>query len=358
MPRLAMPPAGRVRRRRVGQGGFALLELSLALLIGTLLAVWGSTELMRRADDAAARAAGVWLLEIRHAAGRLLERHFDSLAAGTPPADADGRPLYADPLAPSLAEMRGQGLLPAGFPDAAPGGLQAAIRLHRTPQCPGDGCRIDALVHATAPLRDGRGEPDMMRLAVLNEATAGLGGHATAGPAGRLRGPAFDFPNPIAPGAPALPAGTPVLWAGLDADTAGRYVRRFDTRDPQLEAPLSAAGPVSAGGRLRTAEYLELAGTADAGQPCGATPGLVSRDRRGGGLLLCQNGTWQGQDGGFGGAYAYNHRHGCFHYNGYSTANPRTGSCSCPAGYSPVIVSAGGIWSAIEGWTTGYVCVR
>jgi hypothetical protein len=41
-----------------------------------------------------------------------------------------------------------------------------------------------------------------------------------------------------------------------------------------------------------------------------------------------------------------------------STANPRTGACSCPAGYSAVIVSAGGKWTDTEGWTTGYVCVR
>jgi len=352
-----MAAGGHVHARPRRQGGFALLELSLALLLATLLAVWGAGALMRRADDAAAHGAGVWLLEIRHAAGRMLERHFDSLAAGTAPVDDAGRPLYAAPLAPTLAELRGQGLLPAGFPDTAAGGMRARILLRRAAGCPGDTCRVDALVHAAEPVRDAAGAPDMMRLAVLVEAAGGYGGFATSGQGGRLRGAAFDFPNPYVPGTPSLPAGTPVLWAGLDAGTATRYVRRHDTRDPELEAPLSAAGEVSAGGRLRTAEYLELAGTADPGQSCGDA-GLVARDRQGAGLLLCQAGAWQRQDGGFGGAYAYNNRHGCSHYKGYSTANPRTGDCSCPPGYASVTVSAGGIWNAIEGWTTGYICVR
>jgi len=348
--------------------GFALLELSIALLVGTLLAVWGTAALMRRVDDAGAQAMGVWLLEVRQATARMLERHFEALAAGAAPRDGQGRALYADPTAPTLAEFRAQGLLPEGFPDASTGGVQARVRLLRTQPCPGDTCRLDALVYTSQPLRTSNGEPDLMRMAVLSGAAGGYAGYAMAGQGGRLRGPAFDFPNPYAAGVAALPAGTPVLWAGMDLATADRYVRRHDTRDPLLETSLTATGGitaggaiqaaagVSSGGRLKTAEFLELGGTVTAGRACPSSALVARLDQ--GGLATCRNGVWTGEDGGFGGAYADNNRYGCAQYGGQSTVNPRTGKCSCPAGYRKVIVSAGGKWNDVEGWTTGYVCVR
>jgi prepilin-type N-terminal cleavage/methylation domain-containing protein len=270
-------------RRR--QAGFALLELSVALLIGTLLLVWGSAAIMRRADDAAARAAGAWLLEIRHAASRMMERHFDRLAEGAPPTDESGKPLYADPLAPTLAELKAQGLLPGGYPETSPMGGGARVRLAVSAACPGESCRVDALVYAARPLQATQGVPDLMRLPLLAEAAGGYGGYATAGAGGRLRGAAFDFPNPYAPGDAALPAGTPVLWAGMDLATAIRYVRRGDERDPQLQGPLSAAG------RIHGGEYLELAGRANLGAAC-APNGLIGRTAAGQ-LLSCQSGTWK-----------------------------------------------------------------
>lgn len=288
MPQAAFSPVSR-------QGGFALLELSIALLIGTLLLVWGSAMLMRRADDAAAQAAGAWLLEIRHAAARMLERHFDSLAQGAPPVDGEGRPLYADPLAPTLAEFKAQGLLPEGYPESSPAGGGARVRLRVSSACPEAPCRVDALVHANRPLADARGAPDLMRMALLTQAAGGYGGYATAAQGGRLRGAAFDFPNPYVPGEPALPAGTPVLWAGMDLDTALRYVRRFDERDPQLQGSLSVAGEVQASGRLRAQEYLRIAGLAVEGQAC-AESGLLGTTTAGA-LLSCQAGVWRRASG-------------------------------------------------------------
>ncbi|WP_019938820.1 shufflon system plasmid conjugative transfer pilus tip adhesin PilV [Bordetella sp. FB-8] len=303
------------------QHGFALLELSVALLIATLLLVWSTAALMRQADDAAARAAGTWMLEIRNAAYRMLERHFDTLSEGRPPVSPAGVPLYADMYAPTLAEFKTQGLLPQGFAESAPTGGTAWIRLAAPAACPGQACRVDALVYASMPLSDSQGRPDMMRMAVLVEAAAGYGGQATAGAQSRLRGKAFDFPNPYASGAQALPAGTPVLWAGMDMATAAQYVRRFDERDPQLKAGLTVAGAVT-GRRLKADEYLQIAGQAVPGGACSPN-GLVGRTPEGA-LLSCQAGTWAGFADSttfymvqtFGGACV--------------SSNVITGSCSCP----------------------------
>jgi len=286
-----------VRRaaRRPGQHGYALIELAIALMIGTLLLVWGAAALMRRADDAAAQATGTWLLEIRHAAYRMLERHFDKLAEGGVPVGPDGAPLYADLHAPTLAEFKAQGLLPPGFPESSPIGASAQVRLSPPSGCPGAACRVDALVYASGPLSDAQGLPDMMRMALLTEAAGGYGGYATAGTASRLRGKTFDFPNPYAPGAEILPAGTPVLWAGMDLATAAQYVRRFDERDPQLKGGLTVDGGIGAtgqvaGSRLRANEYLQIVGQASPGAGC-SPDGLVGRTPSGV-LLSCQSGAW------------------------------------------------------------------
>ena len=317
-------------RRRPRQQGFALLELALALMIGTLLLVWGAAALIRQADDAAARATGAWLLEIRNAAYRMMERHFDKLSEGQPPVGPEGEALYADMYAPTLAEFKVQGLLPRGFPESAPTGGTARIRFAEPSACPGEACRVDALVYASKPLSDRQAQPDMMRMAVLVEAAGGYGGHATAGVDGRLRGKVFDFPNPHAPGGEALAAGTPVLWAGMDMATAAQYVRRFDERDPQLKAGLTVAGSVT-GKRLLANEYLQIAGQASPGGRCSPS-GLVGRTPEGM-LLSCQSGRWELAGGRYGGSYQVTNS-GC-----YSIPNPLTGGLSCPAGFTAHTIS-------------------
>lgn len=313
----------RCAQRLARQRGFALLELSVALLIGTLLLVWGAAALMRQADDAAARATGAWMLEIRNAAYRMLERHFDALSEGRPPAGPEGGLLYADMHAPTLAEFKAQGLLPQGFPESAPMGGAARIRLAAPSACPGEACRVDALIYASAPLSDRQGRPDMMRMAVFAEAAGGYGGHATAGGQSRLRGKTFDFPNPYAFASETLPAGTPVLWAGMDLATAAQYVRRFDERDPQLKAGLTVAGSVT-GKRLQANEYLQIAGQAVPGGACSPN-GLVGRTPEGQ-LLSCQSGIWSslGRSTSF---YTY-----WTFIGACRNPNEMTGSCSCPAG--------------------------
>lgn len=314
-------PGRRCLRPPASQQGFALLELTVALLIGTLMLVWGAAALMRQADDATARATGAWMLEIRNAAYRMLERHFDTLSEGRPPVGSDGRLLYADMYAPALAEFKAQGLLPQGFPESAPMGGTASIRLAAPSACPGQACRVDALIYASIPLSDRQGRPDMMRMAVLAEAAGGYGGYATAGAGSRLRGKTFDFPNPYAGEGEILPPGTPVLWAGMDMATAAQYVRRFDERDPQLKAGLTVAGSVT-GKRLQAGEYLQIAGQAVPGASCSPN-GLVGRTPEGS-LLACQSGIWAGSGGATTFYMVLTSGGGCVSPNAF------TGSCSCP----------------------------
>ncbi|WP_028353540.1 hypothetical protein [Bordetella petrii] len=337
-------------RLRYAQRGFALAELALAVALTSMILVWAASRIVHEVDDAAARATGVWLLELKRGLDNMLRQHFADLAEGVAPVGQNGLPLYADPLAPRLAELKAQGHLPSGFPESGAIGGGAAIRILRDARCPEAGCRLDALAHLAEPLLAGDAAPDLMRIAAAVGATGGYGGAATAT---RVRGANFDFPNPPAPGMAPLAAGTLAAWAALGTAEYDLFVRMRDTRDPSLGGPLSVAGDISTGGRLRTDEYLALGGIGVAGQPCpAASAGLFSRGA-GGGLLECRGGAWRTVGGAFGGLYTTNSLYGCRRPAGF---NPLTGKCSCPAGYAPMLVSRD-LWDEDGSNTSAYICV-
>lgn len=302
------------------------------------------------------------MAQVRQATSGMLARHFDALAKGRPPLDEAGAALLANPESPTVSELRAMAHLPADFPERSALGLGAQIRVLRGSGCPGERCRIDALVYSAKPLlKSGTQLSDLIGIASVIEAAGGYGGAVWPDTPGQARGAAFSFDNPLAPGAPAYAPGTVALWAGAGAELGADeppafpdlepFVRIGDARDPMLSGGLTVASS------LATGAYLSVGGRAQAGHACGLANGTMASTQAGD-LLACQSNVWQPASGGFGGAFSSNNRFGCQHYSGQSTANPRTGGCSCPAGYQAVIVSAGGKWTETEGWTTGYVCVR
>lgn len=331
------------------QSGYVLVELAVAAALASLIAVWTAGQAAGRLDDAAAEAAGRWLLELRSAMEQMLAREYDGLAGQESPS---GR--YADPLAPTVAELKAAGHLAEGFPERSALGLPAVLRVLPAGDCPGAACRLEALA-ATRTVAPGDPGPDPLRIGQVLLSTGGYGGSVRAQAPDRLRGPLFDLPNPPAPGMAALPAGAVAVYASLDLTLFDRFVRRRDDRDPALrgelsvdgavqagggistsaglqaqgqvraggavraggnvasEANVTAAGSVTAGagmrakgdiagdaaisaaGRLSTREFLHLRAAVAEGAAC-SPAGLVARDARGG-LLSCQGGAWRGQTG-------------------------------------------------------------
>lgn len=343
---------------RPGQGGFSLVGLALALVLTTVTAIWASNQIVQGIEDAAARSTGVWLTHVRQAAASMAARHFDALANGRAPKGEDGAMLYADPSAPTLSELRVQAHLPADFPEQGAMGFGARIHVIRGGACPGERCRVDVLIYSAEPvLKTGDRAPDLIGIATVIDAAQGHGGAIWPQTPDRVRGAAFNFPNPPTPDAPAYTPSTVALWAGVGAGQSpvmpdlDPFVRIGDARDPMLQGSLSAAGSLKAGA------YLAVGARAQPGHACGVDIGTIA-SAHDGDLLTCQSGVWRRASSGFGGAFSVNHPLGCRHYTGVSTANPVTGECSCPPGFAGVIVSAGGKWTETEGWTTGYVCVR
>lgn len=333
------------------QQGFALLELTAAVLIATLIAIWASGAVVNRMNDAAAQASAVWMLTIRKATQSYIQRYAPVLLAASG-MTALAHKGYADWTNPSLPELKGDGLLSPGFPEQAMRGLSASIRLMRAGDCPGDTCRIDALIHTDQALLDSSsGKVNEQMVAQWLLAAQGWGGAVTALRPGYIRGASFEFSNPPVAGTSVLPAGTVALAVtamhGGDSD----YLRVKDPRDPLFQGQATIKGDLNAQASLHVQDYLSIGALEVANTSC-TTVGLVAREAEGG-LLVCRNNEWMSAGGRGGGGFSLNSAVGC----SLETANPLTGVCSCPLGFGAVRISDSGSLMAPEGRTRGYLCV-
>lgn len=334
------------------QQGFALLELTVAMLLATLLAVWGASLLANRINEASAQANAAWMLSVKGAVQAYLSRYGPALAMADDAAAIIG---YADWSAPTLAELKSDGLLSAGFPQRiAPGG-GAGIRLLRQGACPGTSCLVDVLIHSEAPfVHKGTGRPDEQLVAQWMLAAQGWGGWVSVAAPGVLRGPSYQFPNPPA-GGPTLAPGTVALAILAGQGGGFDYLRVRDTRDPDFQGTATIKGDVVASADLRVSKYLYVDAIEAFATSCDH-PGAVARERDGG-LLICRDKRWSTASRMGGGGFSENLKYGCRNNAGMPTFNPRTDDCTCPGLTAAVQISDSGPQVAPEGRTFGYLCV-
>jgi hypothetical protein len=341
-----------------GQKGFALLEVSIAALLATLLAVWGASALADAMKDASARASAAWMLQVREGARQYLARHGPALRAADV-ADARALAGYADWAAPTLTELQGAAILPPGLPLQVAAGGGAVIRVLRSGVCPGSDCRLDALVHSAQPLRQKDGaQVDQRQVAQWLLAAQGQGGWVSERQPEMLRGRVFSLRNAFGPGG-ALPPGTVAMMAGDGAEVS--YLRQGDQRDPDFRGKLTAQSDISARADVDVAGYLLLQARERQGAGC-AKDGALALER-GRGLLVCLDGIWQAQgrqERATG--YTVNSLRGCVTGGGNDNPVSRRkvvySECSCPEGSQAVQVSEQQPNLLAHGVTRLYICVR
>lgn len=225
------------------QAGFFLLELGLALMLALIAATWAGAHVMQAVRDSQAEATGSYLLAIKGAMDGAIAGNFYAYARGLPLVNADGSTRFADPMAPTLNELRALGHLPAGFPATTPAGQRVLIRVQRDPvRCPGIGCRVDALIHTTTPFRAALGDIDYQAAALAVSSMQGWGGAAWFDDPSRIRGSAFTRDNPVSSSS----GGVVGVVAMLDTSMWNQFVHMGDDRDPALQGNLSIQGSVSA----------------------------------------------------------------------------------------------------------------
>lgn len=332
-----------------GARGFALLELTVAVLIATLLAVFAADRIKQKVNESAAENQAVWMMAVRQAMVRYLENHAVLLAGHGPSAPIPG---YLDPFAPTVAELRTAGFLSPGFPLHGAWGIGAGVRLIAGGSCPGTGCRLEALIYSDQPLgRNHERSHDPTLLAHWLMTTVGHGGAITEDQPSVIRGAGFSFTNPPDGQLAALPVGTVALAITTEQMHQLVYLKVKDQRDPQFQGSASVAGDISAGATIQVSGHLHIGEAATARSECADEGAIVQEEY--GGLLVCRVGRWMTAGGRGGGGYSMNSLTGCTQ----AGANPVTGECSCPRGYGPVRIADSTSAVPAEGRTRGYLCV-
>lgn len=346
--RKGSPCAGRQR-------GYALLELALALLMASLLAAWGVQALAHRFNDAQAQSAAAWMDAVHKAVLAYVRQHGPAMqvAAGSDALSGQG---YQDWRAPTLDELALAGLLSPGLPQATRLTGAAHVSVWRRGVCPGDGCIVEALVHGDRPLRDKAGSrPDEAMMAQWLLAAHGKGAAVHPGDPTRIRGAAFAFSSTL-PDGTVLPAGTVGMAVTADQQALWSFLRVRDPRNPDFQGALSVAGDMRGASDLTLGGQVVIGAYGVDGTDC-ATEGAVAHDPAGG-LLVCRHGYWRSSSRAGGGGYGYNETYQCRTSDGFSTANPVTGDCSCPWYTSVVPILDTGPRSSEEGGRQyAYLCL-
>lgn len=336
------------------QRGYIILELVLGALVLTLLAVWGTTTLLRRSDEASAQAAAVWMLSVRGAMQSYLQKHHARLSVADPSGvmQASG---YANWSSPLLAELKTDGLLSTGFTATINplGGVN--IQVMRLGACPGDECRLSALISSQQPLiKKETGQVNDYMLAHWLMAAQGWGGRVSSASPTLISGSHFTYANPPQGHLSPLLPGTVAMAITAEQQQSMSFLRVADERDPDFQGGLTVKGAVSTAANATIGGYLRLEKQHFWMTPCSQMNAL-STDRNGG-LLMCIDGTWQVASRTSGG-YSMDSILGCRKNLDGQGVNPVTNNCSCPAGNAAVLISDSGPAATGVSRVTGYLCV-
>lgn len=267
-----LPYATRVRS---AQRGFTLVELIVALSIAAILGIYAQARIAKESEEQIARAAGTFIRQVAGAAEQHALSHFDELANGT-----DVTPTAND-LAPTVAELVAENLLPSGFPTTAgamPTRQNLRIDVIKT-SCPGAACNIITTVCTTTGVSLGAATIRYDLAQVMVDQQDGTGGQSSYTTPAAIRGPSLNMANPNG-----AVAGTVCGSATLNTAMFQQFVRVRDTRDPDLKGDLSAQGNLaitgtsSLTGNVAAAGNVSVAGSGGFG---GADPVAVPAGLKG-----------------------------------------------------------------------------
>ena len=336
------------------QEGYALLELTLVLLIASLLAAFGARTLANRFNDAEAQSAAVWMEAVHKSLLAYVRLHGPDIQSA-PDAGALAGQGYLDWRAPTLSELKQTGLLSGGTPETSRLTGTPRLSVWRRGDCPGDNCVVEALVYGDRPLQVvAGGQADEAMMAQWLLASGGEGGAVHQRDPGRIRGAAFSFSSSLLDGT-ALPAGTVGMAVTAEHQALWSFLRVGDPRDPDFKGQMSVAGKAHVGNDVALDGQLILGAQGQDGSGCMTEDAVVHETD--GGLLVCRQGRWRSASR-IGGGYSYNMTHGCQLHDGKKTENPITGSCSCPWYSTAVPIFDNGLeFDDPRGHQVAYLCI-
>lgn len=332
------------------QKGFTILELLIAVAVSSLMFVALATSNRYEGRKLIGKRMGESYKPMAQALQDYIQAHRLRLVQGLPVTGV------SNAFQPTIAELRALNYYSANYPLTIPSNGGAPVfRIARIPAgCVTTACDLEYFVGNTVPEL---GDDGAANEGVLASAAATVG--ATAGYSKSLTpsvitgqgGWAYANPNGAV-------SGIFGIYTTYSQSGNNAFVRMQDIRDPDLQGNLTVAGATKANTLdvAATAKVgkMELSDTATQGVACSPS-GMVSKDSYGQ-VLSCQSGIWSATGSGGAWGFAYRTFDGGYWY---TTPNPKTGSFSCPPGYTAVGGLMGQAWQN-SAWDTTihhYNCV-
>lgn len=328
------------------QAGALLLEYMVVLALLTWSGVWAVDFMQRQLREQQLKSTVNWGLQVREAIQDYLVQLDQARGQSS---DWVITWPYANWREPTLQELQLTGLLSAHFPTASSLGQAQVYVIGQSP-CEAEACRLDGLISLSLSSRSQwLKQAHYQTFWKLHSQGYGL---QASGPV--LQGPGGVWPNPPLAGKEILNEGT----VGLSVFKQNRRTERFltvgDLRDPDFGGGLSVKGTMTARDDMNIEGVLFLHRLAQPFSVCDQEQ-AIAREASAPGFLLCSEGRWRTMGRAGGGAYSKHADHECGPANArYGQPNPVTGYCSCPSGYTALLMAE---FAVDFGPLRSYVCV-
>ena len=271
--------------RRKHQRGLSLPLVAITIAVFALVIAGFGPRIVKAAIAIAGESFGTSVNTVAVATDNYRSIYVNVLTTPTPVIAG-----LANPMAPTVAELKAKGLLNVAVADTLPDGNAYNIRIIKQPSgCigPSTTCNVYSILYLTDPIVDDNGNPSITRLGALTAAvkSPSSASYAALPDATIIKGGngAWSIPNPDTAQRP----GVIVVVGGLGG-SGTLYLTVFDPRDPFF------------GTSMTTTTYLKASNgigeTVVAGTACVDPTGAIRNDVAGQ-LLTCQSGRWTGTDG-------------------------------------------------------------
>lgn len=240
------------------QRGFTIVELIITTAIAAIVALAAAPAIVAQIEDAGMEGTAAYMAMVKTGMERYNLRNHDVLANGT--AQALVTPAVVNAYAPTIAELvRDKYISGSSLTSTTPQRQQILTQI-TTPNCPGVSCTIVGLAYTNAPLyKVGTTNVryDLLLTYLASPALSGSGLVTKLGMTGALLEgmSGISQSNPLG----AVP-GILAVSTQMDEALFASFVRRFDTRDPDLQGGATISGLLPSGNTLQVNGNVNIAG--------------------------------------------------------------------------------------------------
>lgn len=212
-----------------------MIQLAVVAIVSVVLAAFAAKAMMDEFQEGLADATGSYFFALKSSLEDFASQNVTELTNNTAVAG------YANPLAPTLAELKAAGHVTSSFPISTPFKQSITFVVTRSAACPNAGCLISSYVNSVTPINL-PGANNAYLATIVRSKTQGYGIASSDFSPSQLIGVMCPpLANPLG-STPNMVGACTVLNAGFYA----QFVRRGDDRATTLNNSLTVNGTVTA----------------------------------------------------------------------------------------------------------------